>query len=144
MLLGSLPICSWSFDKIRVIYYRELTTKPFENENLCLALLLMWPKLFWSVQNCFGLTKLIWTWPYWFGHDQNEMVTTKMKWSGPNVIYFGRKSQFRPGQFILVVTISFWSWPNQYGQVQINLVRPKPFWTDQNCFGHIEGQGINV
>ena len=41
------------------------------------------------------------------------------------------------------MTISFWSWPNHYGQVQINLVRPKPFWTDQNCFGHIEGQGIN-
>ena len=26
----------------------------------------------------------------------------------------------------------------------INLVRPKPFWTDQNCFGHIERQGISV
>ena len=38
----------------------------------------MWPKQFWSVQNGFGLTKLIWTWPYWFGLDQNEMVTTKM------------------------------------------------------------------
>ena len=37
-----------------------------------------------------------------------------------------------------------WSRPNHYGQVQINLVRPKPFWTDQNCFGHIEGQGSNV
>ena len=23
----------------------------------------MWPKQFWSVQNGFGLTKLIWTWP---------------------------------------------------------------------------------
>ena len=50
--------------------------------------------------------------------------------------------------FILVenhyldLTNSFWSWPN-YGQVQINLVRSKPFWTDQNCFGHIEGQGIS-
>ena len=62
-----------------------------------------------------------------------------MNWSGPNVIHFGRKSQFGPDQFILVVTILFWS--NHYGQVQINLVRPKPFWTDQNCFGHIEGQG---
>ena len=41
----------------------------------------------------------------------------------------------------MVVTISFWSRPNHYGQVQINLVRPKPFWTDQNCFGHTEGQG---
>ena len=47
---------------------------------------------------------------------------TKMNWSGPNVIHFGRKSQFGPEQ--------------------INLVGPKPFWTDQNCFGHIEGQGI--
>ena len=44
----------------------------------------------------------------------------------------------------LDVTNSFWSRPNHYGQVQINLVRPKPFWTDQNSFGHIEGQGINV
>ena len=68
---------------------------------------------------------------------------TKMNWSGPNVINFGRKLQFGPNQFILVVTISFWSRPNHYGQVQINLVRPKPFWTDQNCFGHIEGQGNN-
>ena len=42
------------------------------------------------------------------------------------------------------MTISFWSRPNHYGQVQINLVRPKPFWTDQNCFGHIEGQGISL
>ena len=31
-----------------------------------------------------------------------------------------------------------------YGQVQINLVRPKSIWTDQNCFGHIEGQGIQL
>ena len=67
-----------------------------------------------------------------------------MNWSGPNVIHFGRKSQFGPDQFILVVTISFWSRPNHYGQVKINLVRPKPFWTDQNCFGHIEGQGIRI
>ena len=66
-----------------------------------------------------------------------------MNWSGPNVIHFGRKSQFGPDQFILVVTISFWSRPNHNGQVQIELVRPKPFWTDQNCFGHIEGQGIS-
>ena len=72
------------------------------------------------------------------------MVTTKMNWSGPNVIHFGRKSQFGPDQFILVVTISFWSRPNHYGQVQINLVRPKPFWTDQKYFGHIKGQGIRT
>ena len=67
-----------------------------------------------------------------------------MNWSGPNVIYFGRKSQFGPDHFILVETLLFWSRPNHYGQVKINLVRPKPFWTDQNCFGHIEGQGIRV
>ena len=71
------------------------------------------------------------------------MVTTKLNWSGPNVIHFGRKSQFGLDQFILVVTISFWFRPNHYGQAQINLVRPKPFWTYQNCFGHIEGQGIS-
>ena len=70
------------------------------------------------------------------------MVMTKMNWSGPNVIHFGRKSQFGPDHFILVETLLFWSRPNHYGQVQINLVRPKPFWTNQNCFGHIEGQGI--
>ena len=68
---------------------------------------------------------------------------TKINWSDPNVIYFGGKSQSGPDQFILVVTISFWSRPNHYGQVQINLVRPKPFRTDQNFFGHIEGQGIS-
>ena len=72
------------------------------------------------------------------------MVMTKMNWSGPNVIHFGRKLQFEPDQFIFIVTISFWSRPNHYGQVQINLVRPKPFWTDQNCFGHIKGQGISL
>ena len=51
------------------------------------------------------------------------------------MIHFGRKSQFGPDQFILVVTKSLWSSPNQFGQTQ-------KFWTDQNCFGHIEGQGI--
>ena len=58
------------------------------------------------------------------------------------MIFYQNESQFWPDQFILVVTISFLSWPNHYGQVQINLVRPKPFWTNQNWFGHIEGQGI--
>ena len=72
------------------------------------------------------------------------MVTTKINWSGHNVIHFGRESQFGPNKFILVVTISFWLTPNHYGQVQIILVRPKLFWTDQNCFGHTEGQGINA
>ena len=89
----------------------------------------MWPKQFWSVQNDFGPTKLIWSRPKWNGRDQNEMVTTKMNWSGPFVIHFCRKSPFGPDQFILVMTISFWSWPNHYSQVQINLVRPNQFWT---------------
>ena len=72
------------------------------------------------------------------------MVTTKMNWSGPNCDFLPKWITVGPDQFILVMTISFWSWPNHYGQVQINLVRPKLFWTDQNCFGHIEGEGINV
>ena len=67
-----------------------------------------------------------------------------MNWLGPNVIHFGRKSQFGPDQFILVMTISFWLRPNHYGQVQINLVRPEPFWTHQKCFRHVEGQGKSV
>ena len=67
-----------------------------------------------------------------------------MNWSGPNCNFLQIWITFEPDQFILVVTISFWSWPNHYGQVQINLVRPKPFWTDQNWFGHIEGQGISL
>ena len=83
-------------------------------------------------------------WPNWFGLDHNDLAMTKINWLGPNMIHFGRKSQFGPDQFILVVTISFWLRPNHYGQVQINLVRPKPFWTDQNCFGHKEGQGIRA
>ena len=60
------------------------------------------------------------------------MVTTKTNWSGQNVIHCGRKSQFGPDQFILVVTVSFWLWPNHYGQVQINLVKSKSIWSDQN------------
>ena len=65
------------------------------------------------------------------------MVMTKMNWSGPNVIHFGRKSQFGSDQFILVVTISFWS-------NQIIMVKSKSIWSDQNHFGHIEGQGTTV
>ena len=52
------------------------------------------------------------------------------------VIFYQNESQFGPDHFILVVT-------KLSCQVQINLVTPKPFWTDQNCFGHIEGQGIS-
>ena len=90
---------------------------------------LVGPKWFWSDQIDLDFTIMIWSWPKWIGQVQI-------------VILYQNESQFGPDQFILVMTFSFWSWPNHYGQVQINLVRPKPFWTDQNCFGHIEGQGI--
>ena len=72
------------------------------------------------------------------------MVTTKMNWSGQNCNFQPKRITFGQGQFILVVTILFWLWPNHYVKVQINLVGPKPFWTDQNCFGHLEGQGIRI
>ena len=39
------------------------------------------------------------------------------------------------------MTKSLWSSPNQFGQTKTILVRPKPFWIDQNCFGHLKGQG---
>ena len=55
------------------------------------------------------------------------MFTTKMNWSGPNVIHFGRKSQFGPDHFILVETKSLWSNPNQFGQIKTILDRPKLF-----------------
>jgi hypothetical protein len=63
------------------------------------------------------------------------MVTTKMNWSGPNVIHFGRKSQFGPDQFILVETISFWSRPFHFGRDQIIVVKSKSIGSDQNHFG---------
>ena len=137
----SIPRGHWSqLDSKIWLWSFEMTCKiigPF-----CLVLL--------SDQNSFGRSKMVLVWLNWFGLDHNELVMTKMKWSRPKwicqvqiVIHFSRKSQFGPDQFILVATISFWSWPNHYGQVQINLVRPKPFCTDQNCFGHIEGQGIS-
>ena len=66
-----------------------------------------------------------------------------MKCSCPNCDFLPKWITFGPDEFVLVMTISFWLWPNHYGQVQINLVRPKLFLTDQNCFGLIEGKGIN-
>ena len=131
---------------------------------------LVGPKWFWSDQIDLDLTLMFLSRPIWNGQDQNELVrskfsslclvllcdqnsfgwskivlvTTKLNWSGPNRDFLPKWITFGPDQFILVVTISFWSWPNHYGQVQINLVRPKPFWTNQNCFGHIEGQGITL
>ena len=90
----------------------------------------MWPKQFWSDQIDMDLTIMIWLWPKWIGHNQNDLVGSKL------VLLIYHSSN-------LDLTNSFWSWPNHYGQVQINLVRPKPFWTNQNCFGHIEGQGIS-
>ena len=126
MLLGSLPICSWSFDKIRVIYYRELTTKPFENKDLCLALLLMLSfgrsKIVLVWPNWFGLDQMIWSWPKWNGHDQNELVRSKL--------WFSTKMNHN-----LDLTNSFWSWPFHYGCDQIIMVKSKSIWSDQNHFG---------
>ena len=92
---------------------------------------------------------MVLVWPNWFGLDRNDLVLTKIKWSRPKWIgqvqmwfILVENTQFGPDQFILVVTISFWSRPNHCGQVQINLIRPKQFWTEQNCFGHREGQGV--
>ena len=106
----------------------------FWTESLCHVLL--------CDQNSFGRSKVVLVWPNWFGLDHNDLVMTKMKWSWPK--WIGHVQMW----FILVenhnldLTNSIWSWPNHYGQVQISLVRPKPYWTDQNCFGHIEGQDI--
>ena len=116
--------------KPKCVTYFELNKRVFlmslsPDSDLCLVLL--------CDQNSFGQCIMVSVWPNWLGLDLNDLVTTKINWSGPNVTHFGRKSQFGPDQFILVMTISFWLWPNHYGQVQINLVRPKPFWTDQNC-----------
>ena len=99
----------------------------------------------------FYVTKTVLVGPKWFWSDQIDLDLTIMIWLRPKwngqvqiVILYQNESPFGPNQFNLVVTISFWLWPNHYGQVQINLVRPKPFWTNQNCFGHIEGQGIHI
>jgi hypothetical protein len=106
-------------------------------------------------QNSFGRSKMVLVWPNWFGLAHNNLVTTKMKWSWPKwiakvqiVIFYQNESQFGPDQFILVVTISFYivtksllSSPNQFGRTKTILDQPKPFWINQNCFGHIEGQG---
>ena len=89
---------------------------------------LVGPKWVWSDQIDLDLTIMIWSGPKW-------MVRTKMNWSGPNVIHFGRTSQFGPYQFILVVTISFWSWPFHFGRDQIIMVKSKSIWSDHNYFG---------
>jgi hypothetical protein len=85
---------------------------------------LVGPKWFWSDQIDLDLTIMIWSWPKWIGQVQMWFILVE--------------------NHDLDLTISFWLRPNHYGQVQINLVRPKSFWTDQNCFGHIEGQGIHL
>ena len=89
----------------------------------------MWPKLFWSVKNGFGLTKLNWTWPKWNGRNQYELVWSKL-WFSTKInhiwtwtIHFGRNN------FILVVTKSLWSSPNQFGQTKTILDRLKLFWS---------------
>ena len=57
------------------------------------------------------------------------MVTTKMNWSGPNCDFLPK-------------WITIWTWPIHFGCDQIIMVKSKSIWSDQNCFGHIEGQGI--
>ena len=132
--------------KWRPLYWRSMNClvmlsterKYLKPENIikvsCLVLL--------CDQNSFGPSKMVLAWPNWFGLNQNERVTTKMNWSSPNCDFVPKWITFGLYQSILVVTISFRSRPNHYGQVQINLVRPRQFWTNQNCFGHIEGQGM--
>ena len=52
--------------------------------------------------------------------------------------------------FILVenhnldLTNLFWSRPFHFGRDQIIVVKSKSIWSDQNHFGHIEGQGISL
>ena len=88
---------------------------------------LVGPKWFWSDQ-----INLVW--PNWFGLDHDDLVTTKTNWSGPNVIHFGRKYQFGPDQFILVVSISFCQdqitmVKSKFGQTKTILDQPKLFWS---------------
>ena len=107
-------ICDFSFhepfsskfdDKLLSLTFKNVSNCcRYKNDFLCLVLL--------CDQNSFGWSKMVLVWPNWFGLDHNDLVTTKMNWSGPNVVYFGRKSQFGP---------------DHYGQVQINLVRRKQF-----------------
>ena len=92
----------------------------------------------------FYVTKTVLVGPNWFGLDHNDLVSTKMKWSRPKWIGQVQIVIFYQNESHLDLTNSFWSWPFHFGRDQINLVRPKPFWTDQNCFGHIEGQSINL
>ena len=86
---------------------------------------------------------MVLVWPNWFGLDHNDLVTTKWNGHDQNELFRSKLWFSTKMNHNLDLTNSFWSRPNHFGQVQINLVRPEPFWTDQNCFGHIEGQGIS-
>ena len=44
---------------------------------------------------------------------------------------------------VLVGPKWFWSWPFHFGRDQIIMVKSKSIWSDQNCFGHTEGQGMS-
>ena len=123
--------CRWNNRQVILVQPKKLDTSFIANalSFYVTKTVLVGPKRFWSDQIDLDLTIMIWSRPKWNGQVQI-------------VIFYQIWITFGPDQLILVVTISFWSWPNHYGQVWINLVRPKPFWTDQNCFGHIEGQGI--
>ena len=70
-------------------------------------------------------------WPNWFGLYQNELVRSKL-WFSTKINHI-------------------WTWPIHFGRDQIIMVKSKSIWSDQNdfwinqnCFGHIKGQGIGV
>ena len=105
--------------------------KQADSESYCSLLPCpsMWPKQFWSAQIDLDLTIMIWSWPKCNGPNQNELV-----WSN---LWFSTKINHN-----LDLTNSFWLWPFHFGRNQIIMVKSKSIWTDQNCFGHIKGQGI--
>ena len=94
---------------------------------------------------------MVLVWPIQFGLDHNDLVSTKMKWSRPKWIGQVQIVIFYQNESHLDLTNSFWLWPFHFGQDQIIMVKSKSiwsgqnlFWTDQNSFGHIEGQGIKL
>ena len=52
------------------------------------------------------------------------------------MIFYKNESQFEPDHFI-------W-YTFHFGRDQIIMVKSKSILSDQNCFGHIEGQGISL
>ena len=87
---------------------------------------------------------MVLVWPNWFGLDHNDLVTTKMKCSRPKWIGQVQIVIFDFENHNLDLTNSFWSRPFHFGRDQIIMVKSKSIWSDQNHFGHIEGQGIRL